>query len=186
MPVFRVPAARTSSVLRQSLVDRLKKERRDPSPSGEPLIFEMPVEGPDRIEVLVVWQEWESVPSFDRAKIILEAYEDNGDIVAQAVGATYEEAMQQQLLPYAVASRCEVSPKFLSLTSRSPGEAKERLAAIRKEKLEMGGTQREGEKVELRFPTRKLAEQACSALTARLPDEEWWIDHSSGSDSEML
>ena len=71
---------------------------------ASPLIFEMPVEGPDRIEVLVVWHESENVPSMDRTNIIVEAYERKGERSAQAVGATYEEAMQQQLLSYSVVS----------------------------------------------------------------------------------
>ena len=71
------------------------------------MIFEIPVEQPDRIDVLVVWQEWENVPSMERTNIILEAYTEKDDKLAQAVGVTYEEAMEQQLLPYAVVSRFE-------------------------------------------------------------------------------
>ena len=186
MPVFQVPAARISPVLRQSLLERLKRERREPSASGEPLIFEMPVEEPDRIEILVVWHDWENVPSLERTNIILEAYEDKRDKLAQAVGATYDEAMQQQLLPYSVVSRFELSPKFRSLVFPDPSEADARLAAIRKAMLETGGVERVGGKVELRFPTRELAEQALSALLARLPNDNWLIQYAAGPVSETL
>ncbi len=186
MPVFRVPATRVSPALRQSLLERLKRERQEPSPSGEPLIFEMPVEEPDRIDVLVVWHEWENVPSLERTNIILDAYEDKGDKLAQAVGVTYEEAMEQQLLPYAIVSRFEVNPKFLSLVFPNPSEAEERLATIRKAMLELGGTQRTGEKVDLRFPTREMADQALSTLLARHPADNWLIQYIAGPLLESL
>ncbi len=186
MPVFRIPAPTVSPALRQSLLERLKRERQAPSESGEPLIFEIPVEQPDRIDVLVVWQEWENVPSMERTNIILEAYTEKEDKLAQAVGVTYEEAMEQQLLPYAVVSRFELEKKFLSLVSPNPSEAAKRLAAIRKAKLELGGTRRADENVDLRFPTREMAEQALSALLSKLPNDNWLVRYASGPVSESL
>ena len=123
MPVFRVAATKVSAAVRKSLLQKLKQERQNPSASGEPMVFEIPVEEPDRIEVLVVWQEWENVPSAERTSVILDAYKDQRDKLAQAVGVTYEEAMQQQLLPYSIVSRFEVSPKFLRLVSPNRDEA---------------------------------------------------------------
>ena len=79
MPVFSVTPAKVSDARRKSLLESLKMERQHPSPSGEPMIFEIPVEEPDRIEALVVWQEWEDVPSVERTNVILEAYEDQRD-----------------------------------------------------------------------------------------------------------
>lgn len=185
MPVFRMPAPTVSPALRRSLLEKLRRERQQPGESGEPLIFEIPVEQPDRIDVLVVWQEWEDVPSLERTNIILEAYADKEDELAQAVGVTYEEAMQQQLLPYAIKSRFEVSPKFLSLVCPDPNEAKERLATLRQAMLELGGVKRMGEKVDLRFPTREMAKEALEELLARLPNDNWLIE-ASGSASESL
>jgi hypothetical protein len=179
MPVFRVPAPAMPAALHQSLLERLKRERRQPSPSGEPLIFEIPVEEPDRIDVLVVWQEWDHVPSLERTKIILEAFDDQGDKVSQAVGATYDEAMQQQLLPYSIVSRFEISPKFLSLVYTSDEEADKQLANIRQAMLELGGAKRMGDKVDLRFPTWEMAEQALSTLLTKLPNANWLIECDS-------
>ena len=144
MPVFRVTAEKIPADVRESLLQKLKQERQDPSPSGEPAVFEIPVEEPDRIDVLVVWKEWEDVPSAERTNVIMEAYEDQRDKLAQAVGVTYEEAMQQQLLPYSIVSRFEVSPKFLSKVYLNPDEAAQRLMDIRNAKLELGGARRSG------------------------------------------
>ena len=175
MPVFRVAAAKVPADLRKSLLQKLKQERQDPSSSGEPMIFEIPVEEPDRIEVLVVWKEWEDVPSTERTSVILDAYEDQRDKLAQAVGVTYEEAMQQQLLPYSIVSRFEGNPRFLRLVYPNGEEAAQRLTDIRNAKLELGGNQRSGETVDLRFPTREMARQALSKLLTKLPNDNWLI-----------
>lgn len=178
MPVFTVTPAVVSEDRRKSLFDKLSKERRHPSPSGEPMIFEIPVEDPDTIEVLVVWQEWEDIPSAERTKVILEVYEDRREKLAQAVGVTYEDAMQQQLLPYSIESALDRS-KFLRLMRLNPEQEQKFRDDIYNAMLQEGGARRGGDKVELRFPTKKMAEQARDRLFERFRDGYWSIAHSS-------
>jgi len=104
MPVIRgaaivthVPAEQRAALLRQ-----LSEEREGQSTERGPVIFEIPLQQPGKIDVLVVWQAWEAVPAEVRSEIILEAYRDQQQRIAQALGVTYLEAMEQQLLPYAI------------------------------------------------------------------------------------
>ena len=49
-------------------------------------------------------------------RLILDAYkEDEREKIAQVLGKTYEEAMQEQLLPYTIVSTFEQTPKAASL-----------------------------------------------------------------------
>ncbi len=185
MPVFSVTPAKVSDARRKSLLESLKMERQHPSPSGEPMIFEIPVEEPDRIEALVVWQEWEDVPSVERTNVILEAYEDQRDRLAQAVGVTYEEAMQQQLLPYSVVSALD-RPKLLRLMRPGLEEQRKYREEIHNAMLQEGGIRRVGDKVELRFPTNEMAEQARMRLVERFRDGYWSVAHSSTFAPESL
>ncbi len=178
MPVFSVTPVTVSKDRRESLLKTLKTERQHPSPSGEPMIFEIPVEELDRIEVLVVWQDWEGVPSAERTNVILEAYEDQREKLAQAVGVTYEEAMQQQLLPYSIESVLD-RPKLLSLMRLGPKEQQKLREDIHNAMLQEGGIRRVGDKVELRFPAKKMAEKAHARLFERFRDGYWSIANTS-------
>jgi hypothetical protein len=144
---------------RAALLERLTEERQRPTPDG-PVVFEIPLEQSDKFDVMVVWQEWESVRSEDRSAIIREAYQGDQK-VAQALGVTYQEAMEQQLLPYAVVPmvrRDEVDPD-----------------KVREAMIQEGGIQLERDRVDLRFPTMAMAEASHQRLVQRLPRGYWSI-----------
>jgi hypothetical protein len=150
---------------RAALVARLTAERQQPTQDG-PVLFEIPLEQSDRFDVMVVWQEWESVTSEDRSAIIREVYQGDQN-VAQALGVTYQEAMEQQLLPYAVVPMArpdEIDPE-----------------KVREAMIQEGGIHLERDRVDLRFPTMAMAEASHQRLVQRLPRGYWSIVQTVGT-----
>lgn len=145
---------------RRAIVDQLVQERMGTQTSKGPIIFEIPFDE-GAIDVLVVWDEWKPFSSTQRTNLIREAYQGVNTRIAQALGVTYQEAIDQQVLPYSVVPM-----------SRS-GEINEDEA--RTAMLEMGGYLNNEGKVDLRFPTMAFAEHAHKQLADRLPQGYWSI-----------
>jgi hypothetical protein len=163
MPVIRLTATAKPfrGEQRQALTEQLAKELAGEPISNGPVIFEIPLGQTDKMDVLVVWEAWKDVPSEIRSDIILEAYMDKRGKVSQALGVTYEEAIEQHVLPYVVqpmARRGEVEP-----------------AALKAAMLKYGGIVLDGDKVDLRFPTLAMAEEAHRKLCDELPKGYWSI-----------
>jgi hypothetical protein len=166
MPVIRLtPTAKVfQGEQRQALTEQLAKELAGERIAKGPVIFEIPLEQTDKMDVLVVWEGWKDVPSESRSDIVLEAYKKQQDRISQALGVTYQEAIEQHVLPYAVqpmTRRGEVDPPVLR-------------AAM----LKYGGIALEGDKVDLRFPTLPMAEEAHRKLCDELPKGYWSIVQS--------
>jgi hypothetical protein len=146
---------------RRALLGQLQSELRGETTKGGPVIFEIPVELPAKIDVLVVWQGWEGVRSEDRTDLILESYGENAHGIAQALGVTYAEALDQNLLPYSVvpmAKRGEVTD-----------------TEVHQQMLQEGGIPLSEDRVDLRFPTMAMAEVAHRRLWDRFPRGYWSI-----------
>ena len=171
MPVIRTTATSFSPTgeERTGLVDQLVRELTGVTGSGEPLIFEISLDQMDRIDVLVIWSLWERIRSEVRSNIIVEAYQSAGRAgdIAQAMGVTPPEALEQQILPYAVVPMAH------------PGEISSDV--LRKAMLKEGALQMPNGTVELRLPTMTLAEQAHRRLVNELPKGYWSIVQQVGS-----
>jgi hypothetical protein len=169
MPVIRGQSRATALTAdhRNALLERLKSELAGKATPDGPLIFEIPLEYSDSIDILVVWQAFEGIRSEDRSGLILEAYNEQQGRIAQALGVTYEEAMEQQLLPYAVVPMVR------------PGDGDP--AELREAMLAEGGIRRPGERVDLRFPTMAMAQAAQQRLCERLPGGYWSISQTIAS-----
>ena len=168
MPVIR-GQARVSVITadqREKVAEQLAKELAGEQTQGGPVIFEIPFEQGDRIDVLVVWEAWKPFTSTDRSTMILEAYKGSKAPIAQALGVTYREAIEQQVLPYAV------------VPMMRRGEINEE--DVKKAMLAEGGFALENGKVDLRFPTMLLAEQAHKRLADSLPKGYWSIVQTVG------
>ncbi|MGA2063524.1 MAG: hypothetical protein ABSG86_01070 [Thermoguttaceae bacterium] len=191
MPVVRLETVQAgppplSSQRRQSLVERLAGEIRGTGdwPAPLPVIFETPFEALKKIDVLVVWEEWRDVRPDDRTEVILDAYGEERQKVSQAMGVTYQEAMQQQLLPYAIEAQNEANEELLQLLTQNefpqlpPVEVKAKVAEvkerIRKAKLGHGGIEFPDGTVELRFPTLAMATSARERLIKKCPEGGYW------------
>jgi hypothetical protein len=161
MPVIRLtptaPAFRREQ--RQALLDQLSRELAGQATEKGPVVFEIPLDQADKMDVLVVWEAWKDVPSEIRSDVVLEAYKDKKDTISQALGVTYQEANDQNLLPYAV----------LPMTRRGEVDPETLKAAM----LKQGGFALEGGKVDLRFPTRTMAQEAHRRLCDEVPKGYW-------------
>ena len=162
MPVIRVDDTKTTTVSpeeRAAFLEKLKGEFEHTTEDG-PVIFEIPL-GTDCFDVLVVWEKWADWPSEERSPLILEAYdEDKRKQIAQVMGVTYNEAIQQQLLPYTIVSPPDWNDKTAWLVcNKDENEVLRLRARIREAKLANGGMVSPIGKAELRFPTRAMADQ---------------------------
>jgi hypothetical protein len=177
MPVIRIDTEATRKPLprerRDSLLARLKDEWSGKSVADGPVVFEIPL-APNSIDVLVVWNEWAGVCSEDRANLIEEAYGDGHPYISQALGVTYEEAMQQDLLPYAVVSFFEDAKARILAFRADEGK---KLADIVAAKRENGGIVLPDGKVDLRLPNRAMADNAVRKLVAneKYGDLRWSV-----------
>jgi hypothetical protein len=166
MPVIKpVP---TKPVLsperRQALLKALSDELSGRTMGAGPVIFEIPFEEAGKIEPLVVWDQWEGVRPIDRTKLIYEAYGEHQETLGQAVGVTRDEAMQDDLLPYEVLFTHDF-PKYWELSGGGEaGRQKVQMAMI-----EEGATRLPDGRVELRCPTKAMADAACNRLREKLP-----------------
>jgi hypothetical protein len=178
MPVIRIdtttPTMMLSPETRVSLLAKLKDEIGEKTNTAEgPVVFEIPM-GSECLDILVVWEEWLGVRSEDRTALILEAYGDRQATISQALGVTYEEAVQQQLLPYAVVSVLEENPEFASKAcSGDLRKVQELVAKIRKVKRENGGIVLPDGRIELRFPDRTMAKSILKLLLQKNGSSEF-------------
>lgn len=167
MPVIRGQASVTAlaSERRQALLDQLKQELAGGQSPNGPVIFEIPLRQSDKKDVLVVWPAFRDLRSEDRTQLILDAYQQpEREQIAQALGVTYEEAMEQQLLPYAVVPMTRA------------GEADP--AELRRAMIREGAIVTPAGKVDLRFPTLAMAENAHRKLSESLPKGYWTLSQS--------
>ena len=168
MPVIRgqarVPVITAEQ--RQKVAEQLARELAGEQTPNGPVIYEIPFERQDRIDVLVVWDAWMPFSSTDRSNMILEAYQSSKIQIAQPLGLTRQEAIDQQVLPYAV------------VPMMRRGEINEE--DVKKAMLAEGGFPLENGKVDLRFPTMSLAEEAHKRLADALPKGYWSIVQTAG------
>jgi hypothetical protein len=166
MPVIR--STFTPKVLkreqRKELLDQLAKELKGETTANGLVIFEIPLQPTDKMDVLVVWEAWKDVPADIRSEIILDAYREKKSKISQALGVTHQEAIEQHVLPYSV----------LPMTRRGEVDP----ATLKTAMLEQGGLPLDGNKVDLRFPTLAMAEEAHQRLCDKLPKGYWSIVQS--------
>ena len=131
------------------------------------MIFEIPLPQSDRFDLLVVWEEFKGLRSEDRTGLIMDAYKDQGKKIAQALGVSYDEALEQSLLPFRV----------VPLINRPGIDARE----LRKSMLDQGAIPLSEGKVDLRFPSLSMALKAQERLFERqfrrLLVYSFWADH---------
>ncbi len=76
MPVIR-PAGREQplATVREHLADLLVKELMGERSRMGPVIFELPTDQPDQVDVIVVWEAWKSLPTEARSEVVRDAYD---------------------------------------------------------------------------------------------------------------
>jgi hypothetical protein len=165
MPVIKGAASihGMTAQKRTTFINQITEELSGKLTENGPVIFEIPLGPPDQIDVLIVWDAWEQVSAQDRADIVLAAYKKRKEQrrIAQALGVTYSEAIQQGVLPYSVQPMARAN-------EADPEKLKSAM-------LSEGGFRLPGGKVELRFPTMDLAMEAHRRLYERLPRGYWGV-----------
>ena len=170
MPVIRLTV--TATVFeredREAMTIQLAKELAGETTDDGPVIFEIPLTGIDKFDALVVWEKWKAkdVAPQTRSEMILAAYGENKDKIAQPLGVTYKEAMEQNLLPYAV----------VPMTRKNEVPISQLKAAMKKH----GAFVLDNDKIDLRFPTMEMARQAHQKLVDEMPTGYWSIVQSMG------
>lgn len=140
------------------LVQKLANELRKDSSSGEPIIIERPVGTKGAVHVFVVWSKWPRVPNADRSAVILAAYKQAipklVSRIAVTMGVTFEVAMELNLLPFAVQPRKDM----YALLGKHD---------FHQHMLAEGAFFSQQNELELRFPTKEMAEAARSRIAKR-------------------
>ncbi len=164
MPVIKLTVTGTvfKGEDRTAMIDQLAKEVRGEVTDKGPVIFEIPLSGGEKFDALVVWEKWKEkdVPTQTRSEMILAAYGDRKDKIALPLGVTYKEAMEQNLLPYAVVP-----------ITKGEVPAAELKAAMMKQ----GAFVLENDRVDLRLPTMEMAKEIHQKLVDQIPNGYWSI-----------
>ena len=170
MPVikFTVTATVFKREDRDAMTTQLTKELAGEATDEGPVIFEIPLSGTDKIDALVVWEKWKAkdVAPHTRSEMILAAYGQEKDKISLPLGVTYKEAMEQNLLPYAVVP--------MTRKNELP------LAQVKAVMKKHGAFVLDDDKIDLRFPTMEMARQAHQNLVDELPTGYWSIVQSVG------
>jgi hypothetical protein len=157
-----------SPALREEIVSAIANELRSAPALGGPLVYETEIPQTGTYHVFVVWQRWRDVPSEYRSSIILDAYQRVDPSMAShitiATGITMEEAIELGLLPYQV----------VAMRKKGDPVPEERLT---KALLDEGAVETAAG-VQLRFPTKELADQAYMHLVDKVPGPYWAVEHT--------
>ena len=172
MPVIRGRSSekKLTDEQRGLLLSRLADERQGLSTQGGPVIFEIPLEQSDKLDVMVVWDAWQGVRSEDRTRLIQEAYREQQDSLALALGVTCEEAIEQGLLPFRVRPRFGQQFDFREEDLRS--------AFLSVGGFERPDFERPDNVIELRYPSQTVAEETIRRLKELLPGTEWVVSYA--------
>jgi hypothetical protein len=165
MPRYQIKRSAVDPQVRERLVNILANELRGQASAQGPAVFEEEVTGTDTFHVLVLWEQWQDIPTEERGAMILDAYERSAAEVAPRItvtlGVTLDEALAMNLLPY------QVSPMRKSSHPVSYAELE---AAMRAE-----GAVQTPAGLRMYFPSRKAAEDAYQRLSARIAGPYWAI-----------
>ncbi len=185
MPVIR-PAGRKQPIatVREHLTDLLVKELMGERSRMGPVIFELPTEQANRVDVIVVWEAWKSLPSESRIEVVRDAYgrfatalessihqidpNKPRDVLvpspASVICATWEDVATLNLLPY------KIQPTAI-------GDAVDQ-EDMRLLMIENGAIWTPFG-VQLRFPNEEMAADVHARLMEEMPEARWSVEESS-------
>jgi hypothetical protein len=141
--------------------------RHDSSDHSQPLILENRVAQTKSVHLVVIWDFWADMASAERATIIREAAARSkhfrGSSITLALGVTSDEALRSGFLPFAiVATHRQKDPVSSDALAHALAKAP-------------GVPVRIGDRLQLRFPTLDMAENAYRQLSQEVPGPYWAI-----------
>ncbi len=173
MPRYRHTAPVFPEADREALVAELARELNAPAeyPLRQPLIYEEPIPQTDTRHVVVIWERWNTVPVEERASIIMDAYEQAEPAavpqITIAMGATVEEAIDLNLLPYEI------------VTTRREGDTVSQHQLH--EAMKQEGAVATPYGLRLRLPTREMAEAVHRRLQEKISGPYWAIQKTEAA-----
>jgi hypothetical protein len=163
-PAARAAKASTHPALLRALTERF---RRDPDSPDLPLVAINRIPQTRTVHLLVVWKEWQAVEPDHRGRIVADAFvaahSEDADAVTVTMALTPGEALTLGMLPFRieplVRASDKVSAQDVSAAMRSAGGVL----------VQVGGEK------QLRFLTRRQAEEAYRRLTKSINKPIWSI-----------
>ena len=185
MPVIR-PAGRAEPIatVRDHLADQLVKELMGERSRMGPVIFELPTDQANQVDVIVVWEAWKSLPIEARSEVVRDAYDRFARVLESSIHqidpskpleplvptpasvtcATWDDLTTSDLLPYKIqptAGEDEVDPEDVRLLMIEAGPIWTPFG------------------VQLRFPNKEMATDVYVRLMEEMPEARWSIVDSS-------
>jgi len=184
MPVIR-PAGRKQPIatVRDHLTDLLVKELMGERSRMGPVIFELPTDQANRVDVIVVWEAWKSLPPEARSEVVRDAYQRFARVLesslqidpneprdllvptpASVTCATWDDLTNLDLLPY------KIQPTA-GEDAFDPEDARLLMTEVGAIWTPFG--------VQLRFPNKEMATDVYARLMTEMPEARWSIIESS-------
>jgi hypothetical protein len=185
MPVIR-PAGRAEPIatVREHLADLLVNELIGERSRMGPVIFELPTDQANKVDVIVVWEAWKSLPIEARSEVVRVAYdrfekllessvhtidpskprEPLAPVPASVICITWEDLAGTDLLPYKIQPTAE--------------EGEVDLEDVRLLMIEVGAIWTPFG-VQLRLPSMEMATDVYTRLMKEMPEARWSIVESS-------
>jgi hypothetical protein len=185
MPVIR-PAGRKQPIatVRDNLTDLLVKELMGERSRMGPVIFELPTDQANQVDVIVVWEAWKSLPLEARSQVVRDAYQRFARVLesslhqidpnkprdllvptpASVTCATWDDLTTLDLLPY------KIQPTA-GEDAFDPEDARLLMTEVGAIWTPFG--------VQLRFPNKEMATDVYARLMTEMPEARWSIIESS-------
>jgi hypothetical protein len=185
MPVIR-PAGRAEPIatVREHLADLLVKELMGERSRMGPVIFELPTDEANRVDVIVVWEAWQSLPVEARIEVVRAAYDRFEKVLESSVHTIDPGKPREPLAPTPASVIC-ASWEDLTTFDLLPykiqpgaGGSEVDLEDVRLLMIEVGAIWTPFG-VQLRFPNKEMATSVYTRLMEEMPEARWSIVESS-------
>jgi len=185
MPVIR-PAGREQplATVREHLADLLVKELMGERSRMGPVIFELPTDQPDQVDVIVVWEAWKSLPTEARSEVVRDAYERFARVLESSIHQIDPSKPREPLVPTPASVTCATWENLTSFDllpykiQPTAGEDEVDPEDVRLLMIEAGAIWTPCG-VQLRFPIKEMATGVCARLMKEMPEARWSIVESS-------
>jgi hypothetical protein len=185
MPVIR-PAGREQPIatVREHLADLLVKELMGERSRMGPVIFELPTDQPDQVDVIVVWEAWTSLPTQVRSEVVRDAYDRFARVLESSTHQLNPSKPRELLVPTPASVTCATWEDLTTFDllpykiQPLAGEDEVDLEDVRLLMIEAGAIWTPFG-VQLRFPNKEMATDVYARLMEEMPEARWSIVKSS-------
>jgi hypothetical protein len=185
MPVIR-PAGRKQPIatVRDHLTDLLVKELMGERSRMGPVIFELPTDQANQVDVIVVWEAWKSLPPEARSEVVRDAYQRFARVLESSLHQIDPNKPRDLLVPTPASVTCATWDDLTTLDllpykiQPTAGEDAFDPEDARLSMTEVGAIWTPFG-VQLRFPNKEMATDVYARLMTEMPEARWSIIESS-------